>query len=79
MAREITIEDLGGRADEFIGRAEAGERITITRAGEAVALLVPARRRALSLETLRERRRGLPTVDPTEFRLDIASALDDTL
>jgi prevent-host-death family protein len=79
MALEIAVGDLRDRAEELVDRAAGGELITITRGGDPVALLGPARRRALTLGTLRERRRRLPPLDPWRLRRDLASALDDTL
>ena len=60
-------------------RAARGEQITITRAGKPVAELRAVPQTALSAETLLDRWRRLPKVDPLALRRDIDQALDPSL
>ncbi len=57
-------------------RVLAGESLTVTRAGTPVAELRPVRRPGLDRETLLERWRRLPAVDPVAFRRAIDAVLD---
>jgi len=68
---EVTIRDLRNRGGAVIGRASRGERITITRAGQAVAELRPLPRQALSAATLLRRWHRLPAVDAVAMRAEI--------
>ena len=63
----------------MIERVIAGERLTVTRAGEPVAELAPVRRRPARAATLLERWSRLPAVDPVAFRADIDAVLDQSL
>ncbi|MEM7504969.1 MAG: type II toxin-antitoxin system prevent-host-death family antitoxin [Pseudomonadota bacterium] len=76
---DITIRELRNHGSEVIDRVIAGERLTVTRSGRAVAELRPLARPALAAETLLERWRHLPRVDPDAFRRDIDALLDPTL
>ena len=60
----------------MIDRAASGETITITRDGTPVAELRALRRAGLSAETLIERRRRLPAIDPDRLRAEIDAVLD---
>ena len=73
---EVSISELHDHPGAVIDRAAAGEHITITRRGEPVAELAPARRRKLTAEQFIERSRRLPPLDLDEFRADIDTALD---
>jgi antitoxin (DNA-binding transcriptional repressor) of toxin-antitoxin stability system len=76
---EVTIRDLRNRGGDVVERAEQGEQITITRAGKPVAELRALPQSALSAETLLDRRRRLPRLDPAALRRDIDQTLDPRL
>ena len=76
---EISIRHLRKDADGIVDRVQAGERLTVTRAGRPVAELRPLPRRALDAVTLLDRWRHLPSVDPKRFRADVGDALDASL
>lgn len=76
---EATVRELRNQGGRVLDRVLAGERVTITRDGEPVAQLVPLRRTALSAAALVERFRRLAPVDPTTFRHDIDSMLDQSV
>jgi len=57
----------------------AGERVTVTRDGRAVAELRPVPGARLSAEALIERFRRLPPVDPKRFRDDVDAIIDQTV
>ena len=52
-------------------RVAHGERLTVTRDGRPVALLVPLGREPLSVDVLIERWSQLPAMDPQSLRRDI--------
>ena len=74
-----SIRDLRNHGGEVIGRAQAGERVTITRDGEPVAELRPLPRRRLGARTLIEQFRTLPPVDAGRLRADVDAAVDQSL
>jgi antitoxin (DNA-binding transcriptional repressor) of toxin-antitoxin stability system len=76
---DVTIRDLRNHGGDVIERAARGEQITITRAGKPVAELRAVPQAALSTETLLDRWRRLPKVDPVWLRDDIDRALDSSL
>jgi antitoxin (DNA-binding transcriptional repressor) of toxin-antitoxin stability system len=76
---DVTIRDLRNHGGDVIERAARGEQITITRAGKPVAELRAVPQAALSTETLLDRWRRLPKVDPVALRDDIDRALDSSL
>ena len=57
----------------------AGERITITRDGRAVAELRPLSSKRIGAAALIERFQRLPAVDPAQFRRDVDSLVDQSL
>lgn len=73
---DVTIRDLRNHGGDVVERAARGEQITITRAGKAVAELRAVPQAHLSAETLLDRRRRLPNVDPLVLRRDIDRLLD---
>lgn len=75
----ISLGELQIHGDDVLDRVEAGERLTVTRNGKAVAELVPVARSALSRAELLVRARSLPSVDPAELRADIHALLDTRL
>lgn len=54
----VNVSDLRTRLPEYLSRAEAGEEIEVTRRGEVIARLVPARDRR---RTAKERLAALRT------------------
>ena len=75
---DVSIRELRNNGGDVVDRALAGEKITITRRGRAVAELRPLRP-PLSAESLIGRWRGLPPVDPAALRADIDSVVDTRL
>lgn len=76
---EVSIRELRNHGGEVVERAAAGERVTITRNGAAVAQLSPVARPPLPAKELLARWRNLPAVDPVLFRADIDAVLDARL
>lgn len=72
----VTIRDLRNHGGEVIDRVAAGEQLTVTRSGKAVAELRPLRPIALTAAVLLDRWRRLPPLDPVALRRDIDAALD---
>jgi len=63
----------------MVDRVAHGERMTVTRDGRPVALLVPLEREPLSVDVLIERWSRLPAIDPEYLRRDIDAAIDSSL
>jgi prevent-host-death family protein len=76
---EATVRELRTQSEAVIDRVLRGERITITRAGEPVAELLPLRRRPLSCEVLLERFRNLPPMNPAQLRADLDATIDQSV
>ncbi len=76
---EVTIRDLRNHGGEVVDRVAGGERLTVTRAGKPVALLLPLRRTTLAAPALLARWRRLPPVDPGALRRDIDAVIDPAL
>lgn len=57
--RHIGIKEVRQNLRELIERVEHGERVVITRQGQAVAQLVPALRQPKELPSLKEFRKGI--------------------
>jgi prevent-host-death family protein len=75
----VTIRDLRNRGGEVIDRVQAGERMTVTRDGRAVAELSPVRRRGVTASVILERWRHLPAVDGEALRRDIDTLIEPRL
>jgi prevent-host-death family protein len=75
----VTIRDLRNRGGEVVDRVAAGERLTVTRSGKAVAELRPIRPASLTGAVLVERRRRLPHMDPQSLKRDVDAVLDAEL
>jgi prevent-host-death family protein len=75
----VSMRDLRNHGGEVVDRVAAGERLTVTRSGKAVAELRPLRPDALTGEVLLERWRRLPPMDPMALRRDLDSVLDPGL
>lgn len=76
---EVSIRDLRNHGGEVIDRVAAGERVTVTRDGRAVAELRPLGQPALSARVLKRRWARLPALDPETFRRDLDRVLDSSL
>lgn len=79
MAEVVTVRDLRNHGGEVLRRVERGERIVVTRDGEAVAELSPLPRPSVSPTELIRRRRNLPRVDAEKLRSDVDSVMDPSL
>ncbi len=75
----VTIRELRNHGGEVVDRVEAGESVTVTRDGRAVAELRPVQSRGISSATLLERWRRLPAVDVDELRRDVDALIDQSL
>ena len=75
----VTIRDLRNRGGEVVERVLAGERVTITRSGKAVAELRPLPADGLRAAVLLERWRHVPAIDERQFRRDIDDAMDPSV
>jgi prevent-host-death family protein len=75
----VTIRDLRNRSGEVVDRVVAGERLTVTRSGKAVAELRPVPPDSLTGAVLVERRRRLPHLDPELSKRDVDAVLDPEL
>lgn len=76
---EVSIRELRNHGGEVIDRVAAGERVTVTRDGRAVAELRPLGRPALPTRVLKRRWATLPALDPEAFRRDLDHVLDSSL
>lgn len=76
---EVTIRELRNHGGQVIDRVAAGERVTVTRDGRAVAELRPLGRPVLSARVLKRRWARLPALDPENFRRDLDRVLDSSL
>ena len=76
---QVSIRDLRNRGGDVVDRAERGERVIVTRDGRPVAELHPLTRSPVPLESLLERWRRLPEVDPTLLRAEVDDVLDGSL
>lgn len=77
--REVSIRELRNHGGEVIDRVAAGERVTVTRDGRAVAELRPMGRPTLPTRVLKRRWAMLPALDPEAFRRDLDHVLDSSL
>ena len=76
---DVSIRDLRNHGGDVVDRVARGERVTITRAGRAVAELRPLARPPLAAASLLERRRRLPAVDPVALKHDLDDTVDPRL
>ena len=79
MTSEVTIRELRNHGGDVVDRAAAGEQITVTRSGRAVAELRPLSRPPIATTALLDRWRRLPHVDPHKLRADIDAVIDGSL
>lgn len=76
---EVSIRDLRNRGGDVIDRVAAGERLTVTRDGRAVAELRPLGRPPLPSRALKRRWSRLPALDVESFLADLDRVLDSSL
>ncbi len=76
---EASVRDLRNKGGEVLDRVLSGERVTVTRDGKPVAELRPVPGTRFSASALVERFRRLPPIDPTRFRDDVDSAIDQAI
>ena len=76
---EVTIRDLRNHGGEVVDRVAAGERLTVTRDGRAVAELHPVPPTPLSSAALLRRWRRLDPIDGAALRRDLDSVVDPRL
>lgn len=76
---DVSIRELRNHGGEVIDRVERGEHVTITRNGRPVAELSPLGSPPISRESLIERRRSLPRVDPAAMRRELDQLLDSSV
>jgi prevent-host-death family protein len=67
---KVTIRELRNQGGDVVDRAARGEQITIIRSGRPVAELRPLRA-PLSADSLLERWRRVPAIDPIALRDDV--------
>jgi len=77
--KTVTVRDLRNRGGEVLEQVAAGEPMTVTKDGRAVAELRPVRAPGLPAERLLERWRRVPAVDAQAFRADVDAVLDPGL
>jgi prevent-host-death family protein len=75
---KVTIRELRNQGGDVVDRAARGEQITIIRSGRPVAELRPLRAPLLA-DSLLERWRRLPAVDPVALRDDVDEMLGGNL
>lgn len=73
------MRDLRNKGGEVLDRVVAGEQVTVTRDGVAVAQLRPVPGTRLDAHALVERFRRLPPVDAVSFRADVDGAIDQSI
>lgn len=76
---EVSIRELRNHGGDVINRVLAGERVTVTRDGRAVAELRPLGRPALPTRELKRRWSRLPALNPEAFRRDLDRVIDSAL
>ncbi len=76
---EVSIRELRNHGGEVIDRVAAGEQVTVTRDGRAVAELRPLGRAAVPARVLKRRWSRLPRLDPESFRRDLDGVVDSSL
>jgi prevent-host-death family protein len=76
---DVTIRELRNRGGEVIQRVAAGEVLTVTRNGRAVARLSPLPGQPLPTAVLLQRWRHLPPMEADSLRRDLDAVVDPTL
>lgn len=77
MARKITQRELRNESGEIMRALGRGETFVVTRNGVPVGELTPLRRREyVSVEAALAAFAGAPSIDATQFRVDVDEVLD---
>lgn len=76
---EVSVRDLRNHGDEVIDRVARGKRITITRSGKPVAELRRLGQSSLSAQSLIDRWRHVPALDPATLRADLDDTFDSSM
>jgi len=76
---EVTIRELRNKGGDVVDRVVRGERLTVTRAGKAVAELHPIRHEGVDGGALLRRWAHLPPVDGAALREDLRSVIESDL
>ncbi len=76
---EVSVRELRSHGGDVIDRVARGERVTITRSGKPVAELRPLVQSKLSAQSLIDRWRHLPALDPVALRADLDATLDSAV
>ena len=74
--KKIIDRDLRNHGSRVIDQVLAGEYLTVTRDGHAVAVLKPLPQKALEATALLERWRTLPPADGNSLKRDLGSLID---
>lgn len=77
--KKVTIRDLRNNGGRVIDQVLAGERLIVTRDGQAVAELSPTLRKPLEASALLQRWRTLPSVDGQALQREIDNLIDPSL
>ncbi len=75
----VSIRELRNNGGRVLDRVAGGERVTVTRDGTVVAELSPAPRTPVDPQTLLQRWRHLPVLDPVALRTDVDEVVDTAL
>lgn len=73
------MRSLRNHSAELLARVASGESLTVTRDGQAVAILGPVPQRPLAADVLLARFKALPPVDGAAMRAEIDEILDPAL
>ena len=76
---EVSIRDLRNHGGDVIDRVEAGEHVTVTRAGKPVAELRPLGPRPIGRSVLFRRWSRTPALDAHRIRAETDQLLDPSL
>jgi prevent-host-death family protein len=77
--KAITVRELRNNGADVLDRVEAGESLTVTRSGRAVATLTPLTTRQLSAAGVLRQWRHAPHVNPSALRRDLDDVADSRL
>ncbi len=75
----VNVLELRNRGGEVVERVARGASVIVTKGGAAVAELRPIPKPALDRETLFERFKRLPSVDPEALRRDLDRVIEPSL
>ena len=76
---DVTLQELRDNGEAVLDRVQAGESLTVTRAGRPVAELRPLPSRESDPAGLLDRWRNLPRLDPDDLRRDVDQVIDPLL